>query len=245
MISRSSLALLGVIVALLAALGVLVSVPGTENEILTFTETVTETSALTTTLSAETLNQTIRETTMITETAIHTVASTVTATVTQTLLVTDTFPPPRTITETLTVTITQSPPSPPAIAVVINELELNPEGTDAGFEWVELYNIADVTVDLGGWMISTTNGRICTYTLQGGTSIGPKDYLVVTFPTQCLDNADESVVLRGATGAEVDRTPTISDEGNDDRTWQRVTDGRDTDSAADWTFKNATKGDNN
>lgn len=38
-------------------------------------------------------------------------------------------------------------------AVVINEVVYNPEGSDAGFEWIELYNDGASAVSLAGWAL--------------------------------------------------------------------------------------------
>ncbi|KQC02930.1 MAG: hypothetical protein APR54_09845 [Candidatus Cloacimonas sp. SDB] len=38
-------------------------------------------------------------------------------------------------------------------SVVINEVLYDPSGSDSGYEWIELYNNGDETVDLNGWKI--------------------------------------------------------------------------------------------
>jgi len=53
-------------------------------------------------------------------------------------------------------------------SVRINEVELNPAGTDSGNEWIELYS--PVTVDLTGYLIHSSNGRNSTkkrYNVRG------------------------------------------------------------------------------
>ena len=42
--------------------------------------------------------------------------------------------------------------------LVINELLPDPNGSDAGHEFVELYNAGDIAVDLGGWQLQFANG---------------------------------------------------------------------------------------
>jgi beta-lactamase superfamily II metal-dependent hydrolase len=43
--------------------------------------------------------------------------------------------------------------------ILINEVELNPAGTDRGAEKVELYNPSSSAIDVKGWTISSTAGR--------------------------------------------------------------------------------------
>ena len=129
--------------------------------------------------------------------------------------------------------------------ILINEMEQNPAGTDAGSEWVELYNPTSNTVDIGDWTLSTTAGTAVSLTIPSGTSIEAGGYRVYTHSSQWLDNEDESVILRDATGNEVDRTPILSDTYNDGRSWQRYPNGEDTNSTSDWSFRSSTMGVSN
>ena len=98
---------------------------------------------------------------------------------------------------------------------------------------------------MGGWKISTTHGIVVTVTIPSGATIAAKGYYVVGRGSQWLDNEDESIILRDSAGNEVDRTPVKSDTYNDERSWQRCPNGKDTDAAADWTFRTSTKGESN
>jgi PKD repeat protein len=129
--------------------------------------------------------------------------------------------------------------------LVINEVESNPPGTDAGYEWVELYNPTGAAIDVSGWKLQTTAGVVATYTIPGGTTIQAGGYLVITFPSQFLDNEQESVVLVDQSNAEIDRTPLLSDTANDAMTWQRIPNGIDTGGSSDWQFLSGTKGASN
>lgn len=129
--------------------------------------------------------------------------------------------------------------------VVINEVELDPAGTDYGTEWVELLNSATSPVNIGGWTISTTAGVTVTVTIPQGTIIQPEGYFVYTHYTQWLDNSNECVVLRDASHSEVDRTPVLSDSANDANSWSRYPNGVDTDTSSDWRFRLSTKGGSN
>lgn len=121
--------------------------------------------------------------------------------------------------------------------VVVNEVEANPAGADAGHEWVELYNAdASESVDLSLWTLSSTRGVTEQLVLPSGTVLAPGARALVTFTEgQFLDNDNESVVLTDAFGMIRDATPVASDLENDQRTWQRTTDG-----ANAWHFAPAT-----
>jgi hypothetical protein len=111
--------------------------------------------------------------------------------------------------------------------VVINEVELNPAGDDAGKEWVELYNPTPIMIDLTGWTLQTTHGETVTVTIPQGAQISPNGYYVVTNAAQWLDNQNESIILRDKNGQQKDLTPALSDTANDDYTSQRYPEGSD------------------
>ena len=137
----------------------------------------------------------------------------------------------------------QSDPLDPACfpPVFVNEVEANPPGTDAGFEWVELYNADNDVVDVSGWTITATHNVPASLTLPSGTSIAAGGFLKVAFSSgQFLDNVDEVVELRDDAGRLRDATPAASDSVNDSRSWQRSPDGSDA-----WSFALATPGATN
>ncbi len=127
--------------------------------------------------------------------------------------------------------------------VVINEVELNPAG-DEGVRkapvqaWVELYS-DDKDVNIGGWSINTIDGR--SVTIPEGTIIRALDYYIVAGEPRWLTYA-EILVLKNETGAEIDRTPTLSDDRNDELAWTRDPDGRDTNSTDDWKYLPSSSG---
>ena len=133
-------------------------------------------------------------------------------------------------------------PEPKTGRIVINEVELNPTGTDTGHEWVELYNPTDQAVDIGGWKIETTHGRTVTITIPSGTVLDSGEYWTYTYSKQWLDNENEIVVLKDASFTILDTTPTLNDDANDSHSWARFPDGYDTDSSLDWVFQTSTKG---
>ncbi|MFL6309108.1 MAG: MBL fold metallo-hydrolase [Nitrososphaera sp.] len=121
--------------------------------------------------------------------------------------------------------------------VLINEVELNPAGTDIGTEKVELYNPSNMGIDISGWTISSTAGRTATVVINEGTTISPKGYLIAGRDSQqqWLDNTAEGIDLRNDLGLLTDSVGPFSDQDNDGSTWQRSSDGQD-----NWVFSTST-----
>jgi len=74
--------------------------------------------------------------------------------------------------------------------VRINEFLPDPDGSDEGLEWVELYNIASEPVSIAGWGISAATSEFGSLdiTFPGGTVVPPRGYLVVG--GELVDSAD-------------------------------------------------------
>jgi hypothetical protein len=128
------------------------------------------------------------------------------------------------------------PPQPVDAPLVINEMEFNPEGTDSGAEWVELYNPTTTAVNIAGYTLTNNDGNVVT--LSGTVPAG--GYYIYTFSSQWLDNENEGVTLKSGTTV-IDSTPIKMDDYNDGRAWARVPNGKDTNSEADWRFVTSTK----
>ena len=62
--------------------------------------------------------------------------------------------------------------------VVINELMANSTGHPG--DWVELYNLTDRAVDIGGWYLSDNANSPLKYEIAAGTVLEPHGYLVLT-----------------------------------------------------------------
>jgi hypothetical protein len=89
--------------------------------------------------------------------------------------------------------------------ILINEVELNPAGTDSGAEKVELYNPSGSAIDVNGWTISSSEGRTATVIINEETIIPPKGFLIVGRDSQqWLDNTDEGIELRNESGILID-----------------------------------------
>lgn len=74
-------------------------------------------------------------------------------------------------------------------ALRLNEIESNPEGEDAGFEWVELYSEDTVSLD-GHYLDHNSSGG--PINLSGSF----QGFFVINFPTQWLRNTNEVVYLK-------------------------------------------------
>jgi hypothetical protein len=131
-------------------------------------------------------------------------------------------------------------------AVIINEVELDPSSGD---QWIELYNDGESNQDLTGWKLYSGEEIFeeLMYTF-GDVSIDAKGYYVIedAFNSK-LGLSDEIVVLKNSGNTVQDLIPQSSSELLDDtdddaRTWQRIPNGVDTNSAADWDFEFGTPG---
>jgi hypothetical protein len=126
--------------------------------------------------------------------------------------------------------------------VVINEVELNPPGSDSGHEWVELYNPTGIDIDISGWIIRSTGGGNTEWiNIPGGTIISATGFFCYTHNKQWLDNESEIVILEDSENIEIDRTPSLSDNRDDYNSWTREPNGQDTNSIDDWAFMTSTK----
>jgi hypothetical protein len=61
-------------------------------------------------------------------------------------------------------------PASAANEILINEVELNPPGTDSGAEKVELYNPSSSATDVSGWTVSSTAGSTASVVISEGTA---------------------------------------------------------------------------
>ncbi len=120
--------------------------------------------------------------------------------------------------------------------VVINEVELNPRGDDAGNEWIEIYNLSyDDDADISGFEI-TTSFKTVTIKLPPDTVIEANGTYVIELAGPFLSNTAESLVLPDAYGRIMDSTPSLVDLSDDDSTWQRMPDG-----SSKWEFAPETR----
>lgn len=123
--------------------------------------------------------------------------------------------------------------------LLVNEVETNPDGDDAGAEWVELLNARDEAIDASGWTLRW--GQNASLTLPDGLAIAPGQRVVVEIPSaHSLADEDETLALYAAFGYLSDRTPALTDAADDGRSWQRSPEGSEV-----WAFATATPGKQN
>lgn len=116
-----------------------------------------------------------------------------------------------------------------ASAIRINEVELNPAGSDSGNEWIEVYSPQETSID--GWSIENVKGK------QIGLNGSFSDFKVIMTPYNFLTNDKQKLILYDDSKNRVDETDVISDTSNDDRSWQYCGDG--------WVFFIASKEEEN
>jgi micrococcal nuclease len=112
--------------------------------------------------------------------------------------------------------------------VIIYAFDQNPAGSDEGNEWVTFHNPSNKSVDIGNWTFESTHGTTAIEWIAEGTILYPGAYCTYTPHYRWLDNSDEAIILSDSKGEEVDRTPVVSDNENDNRYWMR--------NNSEWTF---------
>ena len=122
--------------------------------------------------------------------------------------------------------------------ILINEVETNPTGSDVS-EFVELYNPTSIDIDVSGWTISPS-ATWKSLEIPEGTIIESDSFAAFTHVNFWFKDFGETVTLRDASGNLIDETPLIEDFENNNFSWQRTTDGFDTDSTSDWELKRMT-----
>ncbi len=120
--------------------------------------------------------------------------------------------------------------------IMINEVELNPRGSDAGHEWIELYNPTYVDINMSDFQVRTSF-KPTTVKLPHDAVIKAGQTYVVNFENQTLSNTAEILALANATGGVMDMTPSLVDRSDDNNTWQRMPDGNN-----EWRFTAGTEG---
>jgi hypothetical protein len=133
------------------------------------------------------------------------------------------------------------PVSPEGGVVVINEVESNPEGVDAGNEWVELYNPSEKAVDISEWMLSKS-GEMTGFIIPVGTVLEPNTFYVYVIPEEWILDKNEQLVLYNEMHQEQDKTLIFNDLDDDSKSWQRSPDGYDSDKNTDWVFYTSSEG---
>ncbi len=70
-----------------------------------------------------------------------------------------------------------------AATIVINEFMADPDGADAGGEWIEIYNAGNGTIDLSGWRLSwfksNPDSASGSAAIPSGTTIASRSFLLI------------------------------------------------------------------
>jgi hypothetical protein len=146
----------------------------------------------------------------------------------------------------LPVVVRDPPPTPTATPtldphdVTLNELlpaphtvDWNGDGTlNSGDEWVELYNSADVSVDVSGWALDDeAEAGSPLYFLPPGTVIAPHGFLLLFGKQTGLSFADTKDVVR-----LLYRNGTLLDEYRYFATWKDRSFSKTADGGQAWTY---------
>jgi len=113
-------------------------------------------------------------------------------------------------------------------AIRINEVELNPDGTDSRNEWIELYS--ESKINITNWEIRSNNGRSMIFNASFS------GYYILNTSTNLLTNSNNKLYLYN-NSEMVFETEILNDKDNDGNTWQYC-DGK-------WNFEYMTRGSEN
>src|SRR3989344_3834060 len=121
-------------------------------------------------------------------------------------------------------------------SVFLNEVELNPSGSDVDNQWIEVFN-SGASQNLSGWYLNDMNGN--NFYFQNIT-INSNNFLSLNLTNYTLSDSNENISLYNKLNVLQDEVLNLSDLDDDDKTWQRLPDG-----TGDFIFKNSTKGVSN
>jgi len=129
-----------------------------------------------------------------------------------------------------TITPVLSQTSPENNHIIINEIEINPAN---GSEYVELYNPTSESVDISEWILAPSLSYK-EIEIQPNTIIEPMSFWTYQFLSPSLKDFGDTISLINNLDELIDQTPLLIDLDGDANSWQRSTDGFDTDSVSDW-----------
>ena len=93
---------------------------------------------------------------------------------------------------------------PGATSIKLNEVLVDPEGSDGGYEWIELFNAGSASVNLDGWSIEGGTSSVSTYVaFEGGMNLAPGEYLLVG-DTEVADADVVTSINMGNAGSNAD-----------------------------------------
>lgn len=91
--------------------------------------------------------------------------------------------------------------------IVINEILPSPKGPDSEEEFIEIFNQNNFEVDISGWKIGDTAGKIMVYVFPEKTKISPKGFLLLLRPETkiTLNNDGDGLNLIQPNGNIIDK----------------------------------------
>jgi len=110
----------------------------------------------------------------------------------------------------------------------VNEIELNPEGSDSGNEWIELYS--DTNEQLINWQIKNSDNQVKYFNASFN------GFYIIRLSSQWLDNSEEKVTLLNPNNEIISQTDLLLDSKNNAETWQYC---------SAWIFNPSTEGKEN
>jgi hypothetical protein len=126
--------------------------------------------------------------------------------------------------------------------VFINEVELN-DGSST--QWVELYNNGTESESLDGWTLNKQSGLPPNFHDFGAEdSIASEGYFIASGTWGLDDSGTIRVILKNGSTVEdeaFDDDDFVNDTDDDSYTWQRDTDGYDTNDKSDFKWRDETK----
>jgi len=107
--------------------------------------------------------------------------------------------------------------------ILVNEIMINPEDSNADYEFVELYNQTDIEKDISNWVLSDSQGKTTKFTLPANTKIASHGFLIFYRPQIkiTLNNSGDGVKLSDASGQICDASPYNSGAADEDMSYSR------------------------
>lgn len=114
-------------------------------------------------------------------------------------------------------------PIPCQNTILVNEIMINPEDSNADYEFVELYNQMNIEKDISGWILEDSQGKTTKFTLPANTKIAGRGFLTFYRPQTkiTLNNSGDGVKLSNASGQICDASPYNSGAADEDISYSR------------------------
>jgi hypothetical protein len=111
-----------------------------------------------------------------------------------------------------------------------------------GSMWVELYNVGDQAMDIGGWKVSIISTPwMEPISIPEGTQIQSNGFYADEGDSHWSPVNNATVLLEDRRGNKTDKTPLLSDTSHNEFPYSRIIGHWDSDTRADWAWMKATK----